>query len=104
MMVTELTDTTFDEFIEKNSLVLVDCWAPWCRPCLMLAPTIEELSSELKGTAAIGKLNTDENEGISRRFGINAIPTMLVFKDGVMAEPLIGLMEKETIKKYLLSL
>lgn len=103
-MVTELTESTFDRFIEENSVVLVDCWAPWCRPCRMLAPVIEELAEELAGKVAIGKLNTDENQAISMRFSINAIPTMLVFKDGVMREPLVGLMPKENIRNYLLSL
>lgn len=103
-MVTELTDATFDSFIESNSVVLVDCWAPWCRPCRMLTPVIEELAEELKGKVAIGKLNTDENQGIAMRFNINAIPTMLIFKDGVMKEPLVGLMPKESIRDHLLGL
>ena len=103
-MVTELNEGTFDAFIENNGLVLIDCWAPWCRPCRMLAPIIEELAEELKGKAAVAKLNTDENQGIAVRFGINAIPTLLVFKDRVMYEPLVGLMPKEEIRKYLLSL
>jgi len=103
-MVTELNEKTFDAFIENNKVVLVDCWAPWCRPCRMLAPIIEELSEELKGKVAVGKLNTDENQGIAMRFGINAIPTLLVFKDKVMYEPLVGLRPKDDIKKYVLGL
>jgi len=103
-MVTELNDKTFDAFIENNKVVLIDCWAPWCRPCRMLAPIIEELAEELKGKVAVGKLNTDENQGIAMRFGINAIPTLLVFKDKLMHEPLVGLMPKEDIKRYVLEL
>ncbi|MCL2143380.1 MAG: thioredoxin [Methanomassiliicoccaceae archaeon] len=103
-MVTELNDGTFDKFIEGNKLVLVDCWAPWCRPCRMLAPIIEELAEELKDKVAVGKLNTDDNQGIAYRFGINAIPTLLVFKDGVMHEPLVGLRPKEEIRDYVLGL
>lgn len=102
-MVTELTDSTFDNFIQSNKLVLVDCWAPWCGPCRRLGPIIEELAEELKGKVAVGKLNTDENQGISVRFGINAIPTMLVFKDGVQYESLVGLMPKESIRNYVLN-
>jgi thioredoxin 1 len=101
-MVTELDDNTFEDFVNNNKLVLIDCWAPWCRPCRMLAPVIEALAEEMKGTAAVGKLNTDENQGTAARFGINAIPTMLVFRDGVQYEPLVGLREKEEIKAYLL--
>jgi len=103
-MVTEITDTTFDAFVDGNEIVLIDCWAPWCRPCRMLAPVIEELAEELKGKVAVGKLNTDENQGISARFMINAIPTMLVFKNGVQQESLVGLMPKESIRDYVLGL
>ena len=103
-MVTELNENTFDAFIEENGTVLIDCWAPWCRPCRLLAPIIEELAEELKGRVAVAKLNTDDNQGIAIRFGINAIPTLLVFKGGVMHEPLVGLRPKEDIKKYILSL
>jgi thioredoxin 1 len=99
-MVTELNEGTFDAFIDNNKVVLIDCWAPWCRPCRMLAPIIEELAEELKGEVAVGKLNTDENQGIAMRFDINAIPTMLIFRDGVMYEPLVGLRSKEEIKRY----
>ena len=103
-MVTELNEGTFDAFVGNNKLVLIDCWAPWCRPCRLLAPIIEELAEELKGRAAVAKLNTDENQGIAIRFGINAIPTLLAFKEGVMYEPLVGLMPKEEIRDYILSL
>ncbi|MCL2607830.1 MAG: thioredoxin [Methanomassiliicoccaceae archaeon] len=103
-MVTELNEKTFDAFIEENKVVLIDCWAPWCRPCRMIAPIIEELEAELKGKVAVAKLNTDDNQGIAARFGINAIPTLLVFKEGVMHEPLVGLRPKEEIKEYVMSL
>ena len=103
-MVTELNEGTFESFIEDNGTVLIDCWAPWCRPCRMLAPIIEELAEELKGKVAVAKLNTDDNQGLAIRFGINAIPTLLVFKDGIMHDPLVGLRPKEDIKDYLLSL
>ncbi len=98
-----LTDNNFDSFIEGNPLVLVDCWAQWCKPCHMLTPILDELADEMAGKAAIGKLNVDENPGISYRFNISAIPTMLVFKNGVMQEPLVGVRPKEDIKKYLQS-
>jgi len=103
-MVTELNERTFDAFVENNKLAMIDCWAPWCRPCRMLAPIIEEIAKELEGKVAVAKLNTDENQGIAIRFGINAIPTILMFKDGVMYEPLVGLLPKEEIKEYVLNL
>ncbi|MDD3398718.1 MAG: thioredoxin [Candidatus Methanomethylophilaceae archaeon] len=102
--VVELSDSTFDKFVESNKVVMVDCWAAWCRPCLMLAPVVEELAEELAGKVGVAKLNVDENPGISMRFGISAIPTMLVFKDGVMKEPLVGVRPKAEIKNYLMSL
>ena len=104
MLVTELNGSTFDSFVKDNRLVLIDCWAPWCRPCRMIAPIMEELSDELSGKVAVGKLNTDENQRIAVKFGINAIPTLLVFKDGEMYEPLVGLRSKEEIKDYILGL
>ena len=103
-MVTELNESTFDAFIRDNGTVLIDCWAPWCRPCRMIAPIIEELAEELKGRVAVAKLNTDDNQAIAVRFEINAIPTLLVFKDGVMHEPLVGLRSKEEIMDHVLSI
>lgn len=96
-MVTELNESTFDAFIDDNKYVLIDCWAPWCGPCRRMGPIIEELSKDLEGKVAVAKLNTDESSGISARFEINAIPTLLIFKDKVMLEPLVGLRPKEDI-------
>ena len=83
-MTVEITEETFDDFIKKNEYVLIDCWAPWCGPCRRMGPIIDELSADLEGKVAVGKLNTDEAPGISVRFAINAIPTLLMFKKGVM--------------------
>ena len=96
-MVTELNESTFDAFIDDNKYVLIDCWAPWCGPCRRMGPIIEELSKDLEGKVAVAKMNTDESPGISARFEINAIPTLLIFKDKVMLEPLVGLRPKEDI-------
>ena len=96
-MVTELNESTFDAFIDDNKYVLIDCWAPWCGPCRRMGPIIEELSKDLEGKVAVAKLNTDESPSISARFEINAIPTLLIFKDKVMLEPLVGLRPKEDI-------
>lgn len=100
-MTTEITETTFDDFIDSNEFVLIDCWAPWCGPCRRMGPIIDELSAELDGKVAIGKLNTDEAPGISARFGITAIPTLLFFKNKVMIEPLVGLRPKQDILAYM---
>lgn len=100
-MTVEITELTFDDFVENNEFVLIDCWAPWCGPCRRMGPIIDELSAELEGKVAVGKLNTDEAPGISARFGITAIPTLLLFKNKVMIEPLVGLRPKQDILAYM---
>ena len=96
-MVTELNETNFDKFVDDNKIAIIDCWAPWCGPCRRMGPIIEELADELNGKVGVAKLNTDENQGISVRFQINAIPTLLIFKDKVLVQELVGLRPKEAI-------
>lgn len=100
-MVTELNNDTFDKFIESNGIAVIDCWAPWCGPCRRMGPIIEEVSNEMKGKAGVAKLNVDENNMISLRFGIRAIPTLLMFKDKVLVETLVGLRTKDDIIEYI---
>ena len=99
-MVTELNEANFDSFVESNKIAVIDCWAPWCGPCRRMGPIIEELAGELAGKVGVAKLNTDENQGIAIRFNINAIPTLLVFKDQVLVDSLVGLRPKEDIIEY----
>ena len=96
-MVTELNESTFDQFIESNKIAIIDCWAPWCGPCRRMGPIIEELAEDLKGKAGVAKLNTDENQAIAVRFNINAIPTILVFRNNVLVNTLVGLRPKEDL-------
>jgi thioredoxin 1 len=100
-----ITDGNFDDLVKNNSVLVVDCWAPWCGPCKMLSPTIEALAKAYEGKAAFGKLNTDDNPVIARRFQIMAVPTLLLFKQGEYVDRIIGVMPKQeienTIKKYL---
>lgn len=96
-MVTELNETNFDKFVDDNKIAIIDCWAPWCGPCRRMGPIIEELADELNGKVGVAKLNTDENQGISVRFQINAIPALLIFKDKVLVQELVGLRPKEAI-------
>lgn len=100
-MAIELTETSFDEFVDSNKCVLIDCWAPWCGPCRRMGPIIEELSNDLAGKVAVAKLNTDEAPGISARFEITAIPTLLIFKDKILVETLVGLRPKQDILQVL---
>lgn len=99
-MVTELNESNFDSFVESNHIAIIDCWAPWCGPCRRMGPIVDEAAAELEGKVAFAKLNTDENQGIAVRFQINAIPTLLVFKDNVLVEALVGLRPKEDIVDY----
>ena len=95
---TEVKDSTFDDFVKANKVVIIDCWAPWCGPCRSLSPIIEELAKEFEGKIAFGKLNTDENESIPMKFNISAIPTLLVFKNGEMVDRIVGAGNKEFMK------
>ena len=85
-----LTDNNFDAEVTKNKLIVVDFWAPWCGPCRMVGPLIEELASEYAGKVAFGKLNVDENITVPSRFGVRSIPTLLVFKDGQAVDTIVG--------------
>ena len=101
----EITDDTFTEFVEKHNLAVVDCWAPWCAPCRMVGPIIDELAMKYAGKISFGKLNIDENQKTAIMFNIMSIPTILVFKDGDLADSIIGALPKQlleqTIKQYL---
>ncbi|MEK7858975.1 MAG: thioredoxin [Elusimicrobiota bacterium] len=97
-----LTDDTFDkDVIQSASPVLVDFWAPWCGPCRMLAPLLEELSKEYTGKVVVAKINTDEHPNAASRFKISAIPTLLFFKGGKVVEQMVGVHSKAEIKKTL---
>lgn len=97
----DVTDATFNDFIKKYPIVLVDCWAPWCGPCRMMTPVIDGLAKEMQGKVAFGKLNTDQNPKTSLRFQIEAIPTLMVFKEGEMVERLVGARQKDDLSRRL---
>ena len=96
--VIELTDATFDEVVHSSDVpVLVDFWAPWCGPCKMMAPIIEEVSNDYADKARVCKLNTDEARDSAMEFGISAIPTLILFKDGQVRKKWVGLTSKKDI-------
>jgi len=98
------TDQNFEqEVLSSQKPVLVDFWAPWCGPCQMMGPIIEELAEELEGKVVVGKLNVDENPQMAQKYGIMGIPTLLVFKNGQVVEQFVGVQPKEVLKQALLS-
>ena len=96
----EITDSNFNDVV-NNGVVLVDFWAEWCGPCRMIAPMIEELASEYDGKATIGKLDVDNNQESSVKFGVRSIPTLLIFKDGEIVDRHVGAVGKDILAKSL---
>lgn len=101
-MATNLTDLNFEqEVLQSKGVILVDFYADWCGPCKMLAPTLEKLGAEFEGKAKIVKLNVDENPVISQKFSIQALPTLLIFKDGAPVEQMMGFKSEEVLREKL---
>ena len=94
------TDRNFDTEI-SNGVTLVDFWAEWCGPCRRLAPTVDAIATEYDGRVAVAKMNVDENPNVPGRFMIRGIPTLLIFKNGELADQIVGLVPKEEIAKKL---
>jgi thioredoxin 1 len=92
----QVTDSTFDkEVIQSDLPVLVDFWAPWCGPCRMVAPLVEELAKDFEGRAKVMKLDVDNNPATAAKYGIFSIPTILIFKEGKVATHIVGAMPKK---------
>jgi len=99
-----LSESNWDEEVVKSDKpVLVDFWAPWCGPCRIIAPIIEELAEEFDEQIKVGKLNTDENPNIAMRYGIRAIPTVILFKSGDVVDTRIGVQPKEALHQMVAS-
>ncbi|RKP47333.1 thioredoxin [Cohnella endophytica] len=96
-MAVAITKDNFTENVAQG-VSLLDFWAPWCGPCKMQLPIVEELSEELKGTATIAKVNVDEEPELASQFGVMSIPTLILFKDGQPVDKLVGLQSKESLK------
>ena len=100
--VLEITDANFEqEVLGSDKPVLVDFWAEWCMPCRMLGPTIEKLAKDYAGKVKVGKLDTDANRDVSMKYGISAIPTVILFKDGKVAQKFVGLRQEKDFKEVL---
>jgi thioredoxin 1 len=93
-----VTAGNFDqEVLQAGEVVLVDFWAPWCMPCRMLAPTIDQLAADFNGKAKVVKVNTDENQDLANKYGIRGIPTLIIFKDGEIVERVVGVQQKSAL-------
>nr|QJH88260.1 trxA [Pterocladia lucida] len=98
MPVEEVTDSCFDkEVIKSNCPVLVDFWAPWCGPCRMVAPVVDEIASEYQGSLKVVKMNTDDNPSTATEYGIRSIPTLMVFVKGIRVNTVVGAIPKTTL-------
>jgi len=92
-----ITDSNFDELLKSGKPLVVDFWAEWCGPCKMVGPIVEDLSHEYEGKVTIGKLDVDENNDVTTRYGIRNIPTILFFKDGVQVDKQVGATQKSVM-------
>jgi thioredoxin 1 len=98
MNTTELNEANFEtEVLKANETVVVDFWAPWCGPCKMLAPVLDELAREQGGRVKIGKVNVDENQALAQRYNVQSIPTLLYFRGGEVRHQAVGLISKKVI-------
>jgi len=96
-----ITDGNFDATINDGKLVLIDFWAEWCGPCKRLAPTVDELAGDYDGKVVVGKMNVDENPNTPPKFAVRGIPTLLLFKGGQVVEQVVGLTDKDVLKKVI---
>ncbi|HZG38451.1 MAG TPA: thioredoxin [Nodosilinea sp.] len=106
MAAAQVTDSTFkQEVLESTVPVLVDFWAPWCGPCRMVAPVVEEIAEQYDGQVKVVKVNTDENPSVASQYGIRSIPTLMIFKEGQRVDMVVGAVPKttlaNTLEKYL---
>lgn len=99
-----INDNNFEEIVSSSKVVLIDFWATWCGPCRMLGPTIDDVAADFEGRATVAKCNVDDCEDLAVKFGIRSVPTMIFFKNGEVADRLIGLNSKEDIEAKLESL
>ncbi len=99
----EIGDANFDAFVKKNKTALIDCFTVWCGPCKMLAPVIDQIAKETEGKVGVAKLDVDKASETAMKYGIMAVPTILIFKNGALAESMVGVHSKDEIKRKLLA-
>ncbi|HUP63624.1 MAG TPA: thioredoxin [Thermoanaerobaculia bacterium] len=99
--VQQLTDADFESVINAGKPVFIDFWAPWCGPCRIVGPIVEELAPSYDGRAVIGKINVDDNPVVAQRFGVTSIPTMMMFKDGKLVDRMVGAAPKAALQGFI---
>ena len=99
--VQNVTDQNFDATITGGKPVLVDFWAPWCGPCRIIGPIVEELAPSYEGRAVIAKMNVDDNPMVAQKLGVTSIPTLMMFKDGKLVDRVVGAMPKGELQKFI---
>ena len=99
--VQQITDQDFDKVVQGGKPVMVDFWAPWCGPCRIIGPIVEELAPSYEGRAVIAKMNVDDNPMVAQRFGVTSIPTLAMFKDGKLVDRAVGAMPKGELQKFI---
>jgi thioredoxin 1 len=99
--VQQVTDQNFDSVVNGGKPVLVDFWAPWCGPCRIIGPIVEELAPSYEGRAVITKMNVDDNPNVAQRLGVTSIPTLMMFKNGKLVDRVVGAMPKGELQKFI---
>lgn len=100
--VQQVTDATFEQSVlQSGKPALVDFWAPWCGPCRIIGPIVEELAPSYQGRAVIAKMNVDDNPQVAQKYGITSIPTLMMFKDGKLVDRMVGAMPKGELQKFI---
>jgi thioredoxin 1 len=100
-VVVQITDADFDQLVNGDKPVFIDFWAPWCGPCRIVGPIVEELAPSYEGKAVIGKLNVDDNPNVAQKLGVTSIPTMMMFKGGKLVDRMIGAAPKSTLQQFI---